>query len=179
MKIRQRKELLLFPHETPKKRRRGFCIFFMNSVNVFNITRKEPVFPPEEIKKTAETAFAFFKEGDFFLDIYLVDNKEIRRLNKKFRGKDKDTNVLSFKEPEKFPHPEIIEKKNKKFSGKFKHLGEIYLAPEYIKKHNEDISRLLLHGILHLFGYTHSGKNDTIKMTKWENEIMKCLHFPE
>ena len=129
----------------------------------------------KNLKKTAEIALAFFEGGDFFLDIYFVGDGEIRRLNKKFRGKDKVTNILSFKEPDEFPHPEIAGAGNKESAKKFKYLGEVCLAPEYIKKHNEDIRELLVHGILHLFGYTHNNKNDTIIMVRRENKILKRL----
>ena len=150
-------------------------IFNKISPNNKSAGKKSPP-PVKDLKKTAETALTFFKNGCFFLDIYLVENWKIRRLNKKFRGKDKVANVLSFKEPDDFPHPEITGRKNKKSAGKIKYLGEIYLAPAHIKERGENIQHLLVHGILHLFGYTHNNKNDTIKMARWENKILKCLN---
>ncbi len=57
------------------------------------------------------------------VDVYLIDNAAMRVLNRKFRGKNKPTDVLSFVEPERFPHPER----------KGRYLGEIYLAPDHIR----------------------------------------------
>jgi len=103
------------------------------------------------------------KEGRASVDIYLVDEKVMKSLNRKFRGKDKPTDVLSFKEPAGFPHPER----------KGKYLGEIYLAPGVAKKKGNDLEALLIHGLLHLLGYTHKRKSDRIKMEKLERRLEK------
>ncbi len=81
------------------------------------------------------------------LGIVLVGNEEIRRLNRKYRGKNKITDVLSFATDEK--------------GGPF--LGDIVLCVPRIQKqarqhqlHDvEEFSYLLLHGLLHLLGYDH------------------------
>jgi probable rRNA maturation factor len=101
------------------------------------------------------------------VEVHLVTDEEIRKLNKKHRGKDRPTNVLSFTEPKNFPHPELG--KGKEF------LGEVYLAPNYIKEKGEDKTRLLIHGILHLVGYTHGTERDRIRMEKKEEEICQIL----
>ena len=102
-------------------------------------------------------------------DIYLISKREMRNINKKFRGKDKETNVLSFREPEGFPHPE----KKKKL------LGEVYLAPEHIEKKGENIETLVIHGILHCMGYTHDKVRDRMEMEKVENKIFQKLKAQE
>src|SRR3989344_5743920 len=58
------------------------------------------------------------------VEIHLITDEEMRVINKKFCGKDKVTNVLSFEEPKGFPRPE---------KGGVNFLGEVYLAPEYIE----------------------------------------------
>jgi len=103
-------------------------------------------------------------------------------------------NVLAFPAPKGFPRPDI----------KGKHLGEIYLNPDYIAKERLEIvpplagSRLpklssldggrnlkleipaklaymLIHGFLHLLGYDHKKKSDTIIMQKKELLLMRRL----
>ncbi len=104
--------------------------------------------------------------------IFLIKDEEMRRINRTFRGKDKPTNVLSFEEPKNFPclrrqaHPEHRAEK-----GSVK-LGEIYLAPDYIERKGENIGHLVIHGILHLLGYTHKGLRDRMEMEKKENEVL-------
>ena len=93
--------------------------------------------------------------------VFLVDNATMRRLNRKYRGKNKTTNVLAFPTPVHFRLPPRAGKT----------LGEIYLAPNYIKKKSEDSLLLLIHGFLHLVGFDHQGKSDTIIMEKLENKL--------
>lgn len=88
-----------------------------------------------------------------------------RKLNKKFRGKDKPTDVLSFV----YNDPDL--------------LGEVYIslqradvqARRYGVSYDEELARLLVHGLLHLFGYDHIKKSDREIMEKRESEYLKML----
>ena len=79
--------------------------------------------------------------------------------------REKQVSVLSFPEPKGFPHPE---------NGK-KMMGEVYLNKDFARGRRDVILRLLIHGILHLAGYEHEGKRDTIRMEKREKEIFKKI----
>jgi len=74
-----------------------------------------------------------------------------------------DKNVLAFPAPKNFPRPDQ--------GGRY--LGEIYLNPDYIKKHGEDLIFMFIHGFLHLLGYDHKKKDDRIAMEKKERELLK------
>lgn len=83
----------------------------------------------------------------------LTDDSEIQELNRSFRQKDRPTDVLSFPANEKDdPFPSTS-------------LGDVVIsvdtarrqANEYGVLFEEEITRLLLHGILHLLGYDHEG----------------------
>ena len=84
-------------------------------------------------------------------------------LNKKFRNKNKTTDILTFVEPENFPHPE----------SKLKFLGEIYLNPDCISRN--EFALMIAHGLLHLFGFQHQGKSDSIKMEAREKFLISNL----
>ena len=71
------------------------------------------------------------------LSLAFVSKEEIKKLNRKFRKKNKPTDVLSF------------ELKDGKY------LGEIIICPEVVKENGEKIMRIFIHGILHLLGYDH------------------------
>lgn len=118
------------------------------------------------ITKSAEEILSLLGLSGCEVDIYLVSDEVMHELNLNYRKKDKPTTVLSFEAPE-IPHPET----------EYRHLGEIYLAPKYISAHNEDIRRLLVHGILHLLGYDHLGKADTARMERKEKEILAKAVF--
>lgn len=94
------------------------------------------------------------------IDLYLVDNKRMRALNKNFRGKDKSTNVLSFRTPAGFPGL---------------NLGEVFICPDYINKHKEDAILMLVHGVLHILGYDHEKNSDKINMEREEVRLFGKL----
>lgn len=122
---------------------------------------------------------AFAGEGfpyDYELGVLLVDNKTIATLNKEYRGVDAVTDVLSFSmlEEEEFldfnENDEIL-------------AGDIIIsmekvaeqAEEYGHSYKREFAYLLLHGVLHILGYTHDGDEDTRRMRKREKEILNSL----
>jgi probable rRNA maturation factor len=104
------------------------------------------------------------KEGKD-LSIALVGQKKIRELNKNYRKKDKATDVLSFE---------------------YDSLGEIIICPEVVRKNakefnstfKKELTRVLIHGILHLLGYDHN-KNITEakKIIQKEKYYLSYLKF--
>lgn len=117
----------------------------------------------KEIKRLASEILKKLKKRDLYLEIYLISPQKIRALNKKYRGKNKATDILSFQEPRGFLYPD-----------KQKRLGEIYLNSSAVSD-KENLKILLIHGILHLFGYQHKKKSDRIRMEKKETAILKLL----
>lgn len=101
-------------------------------------------------------------------ELALVPNSKLRAWKKKFLNKEQDTvDVLSFpaEDQDKFPNPE--NSKN--------YLGEIYVNESIAKKNPERGIFLVIHGILHLLGYRHEAKRDTILMEKLEHDLLKEL----
>ena len=71
------------------------------------------------------------------ISLAIVSKEEIKKLNKKFRNKNKPTDVLSFNLNEQDV------------------LGEIVICPEIVKEKGEKIKEVFAHGVLHLLGYDH------------------------
>ncbi len=113
----------------------------------------------KDSKKVVLGALKVFKKNNIIVEVYLVGSRKMLFLNKKFRGKSKTASILSFEEPKDFP-----------YLGKRKPIGEIYLNADNIK------TELLVHGLLHLFGYNHNKKNDRIKMERKEKFIISNLY---
>ncbi len=80
------------------------------------------------------------------LSLVFISKEEIKKLNKKYRGKNKPTDVLSFSAQGGPAWGGEAEKKI---------LGEIIICPEIVKEKKEDIKKVFIHGILHLLGYDH------------------------
>ncbi|RTZ60581.1 MAG: rRNA maturation RNase YbeY [Gammaproteobacteria bacterium] len=106
---------------------------------------------------------------DLELSILLVDDETIRDLNRRWRNKDKPTDVLSF--PQDFPPREFStsltpeEELKKALEGckDCKLLGDIVISVETARRQakalgwslEEELKRLLLHGFVHLLGFDH------------------------
>ena len=106
------------------------------------------------------------------ITIRIVDEEEIRDLNKQYRNKDKATNVLSFPYE---PYPGIATRL----------LGDILICAPVVEQEAKTMNKPLLdhwahmvvHGTLHLLGYDHEEDIDANVMENLETEIMVKLGF--
>ena len=111
-----------------------------------------------------------FKKKSKNHTIFLTNNKKMRELNKKFKNKNKTTDVLSFPF-----HNKINNKKNI-------YLGDIAISYEIINKRSKnsnflvEFDKMWIHGYLHLLGHNHKKKKDFIKMQKLENLILNYFY---
>lgn len=141
----------------------------MNEIIVVSLEKKFKKFE-REINLAAQKILRILDKNNFLAEIYLVDSRKMRFLNKKFRGKDKATTVLSFKEPRNFIYPPLA-------GGlKRKKIGEIYIKLP-ITNYQSPIADLLIHGFLHLFGYNHHKKSNRIKMERKEKYVHNRFRF--
>ena len=112
-----------------------------------------------------------FKKNTLICSILLSGPKEIKNLNKKFRKKNKSTDVLSF------PFYEKNQLNNKIREEKEVYLGDIIINLSQVKKKNnkakfkEELNKLWIHGLLHLLGYDHKSNTKYLKMKKLENKF--------
>ena len=110
------------------------------------------------------------------LSIVLTDDATVQRLNRTYRGADTPTDVLSFAQSEgdEFAAPE----------GEAPHLGDVIIsldtarrqAAEYGLAPQDEVSHLLVHGILHLLGYDHEQPEDARIMRAHEDAILGEAH---
>ena len=112
-----------------------------------------------------------FKKKHTILTLLLSNNNYIKKLNYKFRNKNKPTDVLSF--------PYHAKKELKKyFKEKKIYLGDIAISYEYIFiKKNKCLSnqkvliKTFIHGFLHLLGFDHNKIKEFNKMYLTEKKI--------
>ena len=103
--------------------------------------------------------FALKKENldNVEFNIIIVDNNKIRKINKEYRGIDKETDVISFA---------LEDNDNIKLP--YRLLGDIYIsidkasvqAVEYGHSLLRELGFLSIHGLLHLLGYDHMNEKD-------------------
>ena len=117
-----------------------------------------------------------FKKNILICSLVLSGPLEIKRLNKKFRNKNKSTDVLSF------PFYEKNKLKNKFKKEKEIYLGDIIINLNKIKnKKNKtifrnELNKLWIHGLVHLFGYSHKKDKDFLDMRKIENQYLEYIN---
>lgn len=107
-------------------------------------------------------------ENNVELCVSVIDDNEMRQLNKNYRNIDRTTDILSF--------PQLNEMNQKM-------LGDLVISYETALRHskkynisiNQEIKTLLVHGILHLIGYDHKKRKETEIMRAKEKEIMELL----
>ena len=112
-----------------------------------------------------------FQKKTFFCSLVLSGNNEIKRLNKKFRNKDKHTDVLSFP----------FNKKQKKL--KENYLGDIIISFNYMNKpknlDNYEFKiktiKIFIHGFLHLLGHDHQKSKEYKQMLNEEKKIFRSI----
>lgn len=109
------------------------------------------------------------------LSVVLTDDDAIRALNRTYRGKDTPTNVLSFpgSDPGSGPFGPL--------------LGDIVISLETTtweaktekKPFERHLAHLIIHGLLHLFGYDHGNDTDAERMERLETAILADLGIPD
>ena len=115
----------------------------------------------------------YFKSKLINISILLTGNNDIKFLNKKFRKKNKTTDVLSF------PSYDQNTMRTKLKSQKNLYLGDIalnlYKIDKGKNKFKSEFDKLWVHGLVHLMGYKHYKNKDFFKMKKIEDKIIRQL----
>jgi|TARA_B110000238_G_C15963136_1_gene368333 probable rRNA maturation factor len=124
----------------------------------------------------AEKKIAILKKNKLNFTLLLSGDSEIKKLNKKFRKKNKITDVLSFPFYEKKMLDRVIRKQKKTI-----YLGDIIInLNEIIKESKKQdfvtaFDKIWVHGLTHLLGYRHKSNRDFSLMQKLENKIIKFI----
>jgi len=117
-----------------------------------------------------------YKKNTLICSLLLSGTQEIKKLNKKFRKKNKSTDVLSFP----FHEKNLLDIKIKK--EKEIYLGDIILNLSKIKnkdnkiKFEKELNKLWVHGLVHLFGYKHKKNKDFHSMHKIEKKYLNYIN---
>ena len=124
----------------------------------------------KEIEKICNSLLKYlFIKKKTYINLRIINDNDIKKLNLLKRGKDRTTDVLSFPELE-LPLPIL-------------YLGEVVISYETLETQAVQIGnskideflRLLVHGVLHLIGFDHEISNEEeVRMQKKEDE---CLDF--
>jgi rRNA maturation RNase YbeY len=130
------------------------------------------------LRRTVQTMLKKAGYPDFDLGIWLTTNATIRRYNKKYRGKDKATDILSFPF-----HADLKPGQKIKVSTEDdKNLGDIIISVAYAQKEakptwnrrfDEHLVALIAHGIAHLLGHDHETDKEWMAMQAVEHRLLQ------
>ena len=133
---------------------------------VYFENKKHP-WTKQAIGKIATEAGRFEPKISGAVEVHLVGDARIRKLNKQYRGIDKPTDVLSF-----------AWKEDPGYQGAL--LGQIYMSVPYIERQakrfnvsaKEEFVRMLVHGLLHIVGYDHMKDKEAKQMFSLQEKIV-------
>ena len=132
------------------------------------ITKSEELF--NKVCKNFPKKFKFINKK-VYLTLLLSNNQKIKILNKKFRKKNKHTDILSFPFEKKISNKKEI------------YLGDIIISfnymnnPKNLDKDNfkKKTIKIFIHGFLHLLGHDHQKNKDYKQMLNEEKKIFKSI----
>lgn len=122
----------------------------------------------ERLRRTVRDCLDNMNIGPAEVHVLITGDERIRELNRDYRGKDRATDVLSFADGDELPTGRRL-------------LGEIVISLDTARRQAEEaghteaqeLSELVLHGVLHLLGYDHS--SDQGDMNRIELRLRKEL----
>jgi probable rRNA maturation factor len=133
-------------------------------IEINNLSEKYRKLDKDFLKKTAEKVLKGEKiKTKTEISIAIVDSSEIKKLNDKYRKKNKPTDVLSF--------------------GKIgEEISEIVICPEVVEKNGNDFKKemaeVVIHGMLHLLGHDHEKKKSEAEtMFKKQEKYLSKIKF--
>ncbi len=128
----------------------------------------------KKLKKISKIV-KFFKGKNITFTILLTSSLNMKKLNKKFRNRNKSTDVLSFP---------FLSSNNLKLTKQKKfYIGDIATSYEIINSRSKkdnfllEFDKVWVHGLLHLMGYNHVQNKDYFKMNKIEKRILNSINY--
>ena len=146
----------------------------IKNYNWLNYIKKPSSYLNKKINKLNLNAKEF-KKKHFYFTLLLSEDKQIKNLNKKFREKNKSTDILSFPFQTKKELKKILKKEKEIY------LGDIIINlnkmhNNKIKNFNIEFDRLWIHGLVHLFGYEHEKDKDFKEMQRVEKKYYDLVN---
>ena len=140
------------------------------SVEIVNKIRRKKI-SVRRTKKKAQRILQFLDRDHAELSLALVDDREIQKLNARYRDKNEPTDVLAFPTGEALlPGMQV--------------LGDVVISVEKAEEQarrarktlDQEMEKLLIHGILHLLGYDHErSRREARVMRRMEKKVSRAL----
>ena len=124
----------------------------------------------ESLRDFIDFAITYLKLEHVVFNVIIINNEEIHRMNKEYRGVDRPTDVISF----------ALEDDDTFISTDVRVLGDIYISIDKAKEQAEsyghslkrELSFFIFFGILHLLGYDHMTNEEEKEMFNLQEMIL-------
>lgn len=143
----------------------------MNNIEIINETNEK--IDINDLNNVIEYALKHENVNNAIMNVIIIDNEKIHKINKEYRGIDRPTDVISF----------ALEDDKTFVNTDFRVLGDIYISIDKVHEQatiyghsfRRELSFLTVHGVLHLLGYDHMEKSDEVIMFGKQEEILNEL----
>lgn len=126
----------------------------------------------DKLKNIVSLIFSDEGKGDNEINLRILNDNKMKKLNHQFRNKDKTTNVLSF------PSDDISIRHTK-------NIGDIAISLEYVEREAKEEGKtfedhmihMLAHGVYHILGYDHESDEMAVIMENKEINILNKINI--
>jgi probable rRNA maturation factor len=139
------------------------------------------------LSHTLARLLAEIGEDQTSVSLVFVRDRAMRELNRRHRGKDAPTDVLSFPlfAPEAFDRSGPTRPRGRAHDGE-RMLGDIVVSVDTAQRQaaaydaplDREIERLLIHGVLHLAGHDHESAGERARMEREERRLARSIGMP-
>ncbi|MGD1820728.1 MAG: rRNA maturation RNase YbeY [Pleomorphochaeta sp.] len=144
----------------------------------YNLEEYEKRIPHQVVEKRVNEVLKLFSKDDVELSISFVSDDEIQELNKQWRNIDSPTDILSFVQSDNVDDMDFWPTDNESNI-----LGDMIISIKAIERNcenfnvsfDEEVDRLLIHGILHLLGHDHKTNDKDEPMLVLQEEILSKI----
>jgi probable rRNA maturation factor len=152
---------------------------------------------PDDISEVASAAFSYLERSEYRgpgayppregieVSILFCDDPWIHELNRRYRGKDSATDVLSFSQTETSPDDptDPTGRSETRGEGASAHIGDIVVSIDSVRSNAEEwavpyvqeLRRVVVHGLLHLLGMDHETNEPDQEMLQVQEQILAAI----
>ena len=146
-------------------------------MNVFLADEQDEPLEPESLRKLALDVLAAEDLPDGTeVSVVFVGSDEMQRYNERFMKRQGPTDVLAFPLEHLHPGQRVVVTPN----GPPLNLGDVFICPQVVRTnassagvdYDDELSLMVVHGILHLLGYDHFDDHEAASMERREAELL-------
>lgn len=145
----------------------------------YEVDSMEDRAPSELVESMLVSIVKLLGEDDCEFSCTFVGDETMRELNNAYRGKDESTDILSFvqtEEDDEFPFPTAEESESRMLGDMLISLDTMERNCEYFTvSFQEELVRLLIHGVLHLLGWDHETNEIIEPMLQKQEDLLKIV----